>query len=93
MNPLTTFCWGFFGSFAVEVISIYHAYQNDQELPRRYKLVGFWVVRVTVAIIAGGLAIGYDIHSPLLAANVGAATPLIIQAFGRGLKPPQATIE
>jgi len=55
MNPLTTFCWGFFGSFAVEVISIYQSYQNDQELPRRYKLVGFWVVRVTVAIIAEGL--------------------------------------
>ena len=38
-----------------------------------------------LAIIAGGLAVAYEITTPLLAINVGAATPLILQALGRGL--------
>jgi len=86
MSMLYTFWWGFFGSVAVEVINLYQIYQSNTELPEMYKKRGYWIVRVLLAIVAGGLAISYEIDKPLLAANIGAATPLIIQALGK-VKP------
>src|SRR2546421_6014124 len=84
------FLCGFLGSCAVEVVNLYHTYNVDTEsdyvLPKRYRRVGFWVIRLLLALIAGGLAVAYKINKPLLAINIGAATPLIIQALGQGLK-------
>jgi hypothetical protein len=40
-----------------------------------------------LAVVGGGLALAYDITKPLLAANIGAATPLIIKAFSEGIRP------
>jgi hypothetical protein len=38
-------------------------------------------------LVGGCLALAYEIDKPLLAANIGAATPLIIKAFAEGLRP------
>jgi hypothetical protein len=85
---LETFLWGFGGSAAVEVVTVYHHFTAESEqLPGRYKSGLFWVIRLLLAIVAGGLAVGYGIQDRLLAANIGAATPLIIQALAQGLKP------
>jgi len=85
------FLYGFAGSFAIEIVTLYQIYTVALEtkrkhiLPNRYRRAGFWIVRFMLAIIAGGLAVAYEITTPLLAINVGAATPLILQALGRGL--------
>jgi hypothetical protein len=82
------FLCGFLGSCSVEVVNLYHAYSEGRGkyvLPARYRRTGFWIVRFLLALIAGGLAVAYDIDKPLLAVNIGAATPLIIQALGKGL--------
>ncbi len=53
-----TFLYGFLASYAVEIVTLYRLYLLDQDrLPRRYRKVGFWVVRVLVATVAGGLAV------------------------------------
>ena len=39
-----------------------------------------------LAILAGALAIGYDIHHRILAFNIGAATPLLVSFMARGLR-------
>jgi hypothetical protein len=95
MSTEAQFVWGFAGSLATEVITLYQLYMSTnfddpqaRVLPARYRKVGFWIVRTVVAIMAGGLAVVYGINNPLLAINVGAATPLIIQALGQGLKNP-----
>ena len=88
MTPVEIFGWGFGGSLAVEIMTLYQQLQlRSVELPERYRKVAFWVVRVLVAAIAGALALGYEIQKPLLAANVGAAAPLIIQMFAQGVRP------
>lgn len=96
--PLETwqvFLCGFFGSLATEVITLYQLYlstnfddPNARVIPGRYRQVGFWIVRLAIAIMAGGLAVFYGIDKPLLAINVGAAAPLLIQALGQGIRPP-----
>ena len=87
------FFWGFAGSLAVEVVTLFHILQQDREvsLPRRYRRPCYWLVRLSLAAVGGGLAIAYDIDSRILAANIGAATPAIIVTLTRGgLRPPAA---
>ena len=86
-SPMLIFLWGAGGSVAVEVVTLWGYYEQDKTIPVRYRKIGFWIVRVLLAIMAGGLALAYDIQKPLLAANIGAATPLIIRAFAEGLRP------
>jgi hypothetical protein len=52
---LESFLWGAGGSAAVEILLAYRVYLNDSPTPARYSKWGFWVSRVLVAIIAGGL--------------------------------------
>jgi len=88
MTPLETFFWGFAGSLAVEVVNVNQAFTSRRSaLPRRYRQPAFWVWRVLLAVVGGGLAVAYGItDNRILAANIGVATPLIIQALARGLK-------
>jgi hypothetical protein len=84
---MITFLCGFGGSIAVEIVLLHQVMQTDSALPARYKNLEFWIVRTLLAIVSGGLALAYEIDKPLLAANIGAATPLIIKAFSEGIRP------
>ena len=72
--------WGFAGSMAVEIMMMHESRSGD--LPPKYKKIRFWVVRLLVACVGGGLAYAYGIEAnPLLAANIGASAPAIIHSF------------
>ena len=87
MHSLETFLWGFMGSAAVELLSLLGFYYTRPiRMPTRYSKVGFWVTRVMLALLAGLLAVGYEIEQRILAFNIGAATPLIITFMARGLR-------
>jgi hypothetical protein len=87
------FACGLGGSLAVEIVTLHQYYERgDITLPERYKSIGFWIIRFLLAIIGGCLALAYEIDKPLLAANIGAATPLIIKAFAEGIKPALANM-
>jgi hypothetical protein len=80
------FAWGFLGSMAVEVVTLFRLLQKADalaSLPARYRSVLYWVVRLALAAVGGGLAVAYNIENPILAANIGAATPAIIMALTR----------
>ena len=72
MTPLETFLWGFGGSIAIEIVDLNQAFQSGRSrLPRRYSNWLFWVCRVLLAVVGGGLAVAYGIHdNRLLAANI-----------------------
>ena len=94
MHPLDTFFWGFLGSVAVELVTLLSFYYSRPvHLPRRYRKVGFWITRFGLAMLAGALAVGYEIHQRILAFNVGAATPLIVTFMARGLRPGSTAAE
>jgi len=38
--------------------------------------------------LAGGLALAYEVDKPLLAMNIGAAAPLLVQHFPKGIHEP-----
>ncbi|MGA2328863.1 MAG: hypothetical protein ABSH05_21520 [Bryobacteraceae bacterium] len=85
LDPMLSFAFGFAGSMAVELVAFCAALQAEPfKVPHRYRHPLFWLVRVLVAVVGGSLAIAYEIRSPLPAINIGAATPLIIQALTRG---------
>lgn len=75
--PLQMFLWACMGSVAIEIQSAYRSLQTSG-IPRYYRKPLFWIVRVLLAMIGGGLTVAYDIHQPLLAINIGAATPIIL---------------
>ena len=88
MSPLETFLWGFAGSAAVEVVTIIGFYYKGRaRLPVRYRKIGFWITRLLLACFAGAIAVGYAIEKPILAFNIGAATPLIVTSLARGYRP------
>jgi hypothetical protein len=83
---LETFLEGVLGSGLMEVVTIYEYYNQERELPPRYKKAGFWTVRAMIAISGGLLAYFQGIrNAPLLAINVGASTPLLLRALGSGV--------
>jgi hypothetical protein len=89
MTQTERFLWGVGGSLAVEIITLYQAYHAQRiDIPERYRRIGFWIVRALLSAIAGGLAVAYEIDNRLLAANIGASAPLIIQALARGYADP-----
>ncbi len=76
------------GSLAVEIVNLYQLYQIEPFiLPPRYRSGLFWLVRIVLSLIGGGLALAYKIDQPLLAANIGASAPLIVRAFTEGIRP------
>jgi hypothetical protein len=86
MTPIEQFAWGFLGSVAVEVVALFRLFQKsdgDFVLPGRYRSPLYWIVRVFLAVVGGGLAVAYDIENPILAANIGAATPAIVTTLTR----------
>jgi hypothetical protein len=82
MKPTEAFLWGVAGSVAVEVVAVWKHYDGDGvELPARYKRVSFYITRILLAAIGGGLAVAYQVQAPFVALHIGAATPLIIRAL------------
>lgn len=86
MTPASVFLWGCGGSVAVEVVNLVGVYERPRiAIPQRYRRVGFYAARFFLMLVAGGLAVAYGIDKPVLAVNLGAATPLLIQALARGV--------
>ena len=87
MTTFETFGWGFLGSAAVEVVTLIALYSSPlRRLPSRYRKTGFWITRAGLAVLAGFLAVAYEIDKRILAFNVGAATPLLITFMARGIR-------
>lgn len=86
MTPVEIFTWGFSGSVAVDVVTAAQFFNAPKvDFPDRYRRIAYYFVRFLLALVAGGLAVAYEIDKAILAANIGAATPLIIQTFSQGL--------
>lgn len=82
-----SFLWGAAGSWAVEVLLAYNAYQKDAPTPGRYLKPGFWLVRALVATVAGGLVVAHHIvDQPLLSIHMGVATPAIMAGIAEEMR-------
>lgn len=81
MTPLAMFLWAAGGSLALEFINLYNEIRAERAagLPAYYKNPIFWIVRLLVTAIAGGLAVAEKATSPLIAVNIGASAPAILQ--------------
>ena len=85
---LRTFLFGVGGSVAVEVLRLVKLFQSDQKLPNHITHVRFWIVRSLLALLGGALAVAYDVRSDILAVQIGASAPLLLEQLAR--TPPRA---
>jgi hypothetical protein len=89
LSPLAAFLWAAGGSLALELISLFNEIKAERAagLPRYYKSFVFWMVRLGVTAVAGALAVAEGASRPILAVNIGASAPAILQLLA---KPPQS---
>ncbi len=79
-------CIGCFGSIAIEVVTlINHIISN--KIPSFYKSKLYWCLRILLVITAGGLVYVYVrsgiMINPIIALNIGASAPLLIEKFSK----------
>ena len=79
------FICGFVGSSLVEVVKILRYYESTRRLPARYNKKGFWFTRLILALGGGFFALIYNPASLLLAAHIGASTPLLVATLTESL--------
>jgi hypothetical protein len=92
LSPLAAFLWAAGGSLALEIISLYNEIRAEKTtgLPKYYRSPVFWIVRIFVTGIAGGLAVAEGASRPLLAVNIGASAPAILQLLSSAGSAPAA---
>jgi hypothetical protein len=86
---LRNFLLGFAGSCCVEVVILYKYFVAGRRLPKRYSRWAFWVVRAGLAGTGGLLAWAYAPSNDILALNIGAAAPAIIDNVFHKIPPEQ----
>jgi hypothetical protein len=95
MSIVLIFFLGMAGSGLVELATGLKHYESSgvdngngtrskKTLPDWYSDPKFWVLRGLLAVAAGGLAVLYEVDKPLLAVNIGASAPLLIQMLAQG---------
>lgn len=89
MIPSLVFVWGFVGSLAVAIVNVILAY-DQRQLPRRYIKVSYWFLRFLLAVIAGLVALAFDVEKPIHAFSIGVAAPLIIRRLEHQPKLPSS---
>jgi hypothetical protein len=77
------FVFGVIGSVSMEVLVMYSMYLRGRQWPQRYSQKGFWVVRSLIAFMGGLLAFAYGVENSVLALQIGAATPAILEKLGQ----------
>lgn len=90
MDGVDIFLCGAAGSLAVEVCRICGILERRGYLPARYRKATFWFARLLLAAAGGGLSVAYDVETPILAVNIGAAAPVIISVFSSTPPPAEA---
>ena len=68
------FWWGVLGSMAVEIVSLARTYERTRRFPAKYADWRYWLLRSSLAVMGGALAVAQEVHTPLLAIQIGAAT-------------------
>jgi hypothetical protein len=92
MSTTAIFFWAAAGSIAVDVVTALRIYDGDKiDFPARYQHVFYYICRLVLAGIGGGLAVAYDITTPILAINIGASAPLILTSLSQGLQKGSRT--
>lgn len=88
MTPeLETFFWAFGANMAVELLDIQTSLKTGSRLPVHHRTRIYWVVCLILASVAGFLAIAHNIKgNPLLAINIGVATPIILRSLGKRMR-------
>jgi len=77
----------------MEVLAVVPFFYSDPIVfPERYHRKLFWIIRLILGVMAGGLALAFGAQTPVLALNIGASAPLILKALAQSI-PPSVPIQ
>lgn len=98
MQPLSsTFLWAVCGGLAAEALRWWRLLQNQRSgvtlnLPAYARSPFYWALTVLIVLAGGMLAVAYAASGeplgPILAVNVGASAPLVIQGLAASAPAP-----
>src|SRR5713226_7891967 len=78
MAPIELFLWGCLGAVGIELFSAVRYLQEPPgRLPARYLNAAYWLSRLVLVLISGGLSVMIGARSVIGAVYVGAAAPLL----------------
>jgi hypothetical protein len=80
------FVVGVFASLVVELVRIWRFWQTNHRLPNDCYKPPYYVIRLALALAAGGLPLVYGVESSVLALHLGASAPLIFEQIANA--PP-----
>ena len=83
-------CWGLLGGCSAELLRWFRIRdQLHRGVPDWAKSLAYWVVTVLMILSGGALVLMYEYSgtslTPALAANVGAAAPLVLSSLSANL--------
>lgn len=81
------FLYGILGSGGVEIVALAISFDAKEGLPPKYGKLLYWIVRVLVAVVAGGLVLAYGVTEPIVCVHIGASAPVIYSQFAK--QPPE----
>jgi hypothetical protein len=86
MDKLTGFSWGIVGGFLAELLGWYKLRQTaPADFPAWARSWAYWILTALMIAAGGALAVIYVASDmplkPLLAVNIGASAPLILQSL------------
>jgi hypothetical protein len=82
MTLIEIFIWGFVGSVGAEIVELVCSLRGGaRRLPRLYSRRVFYLARLLLALMGGGMAVAQRADKPMLAIQIGATTPIILQSF------------
>jgi hypothetical protein len=87
MYPHEQFVWGFLGSVAFEILLLHRVFKAGKSLPKKLGHASYWIISLLVAMVAGALAVATQAPTPLLAMQIGVATPLLINRWSKESPP------
>lgn len=81
------YCWGLFGSLAVEAAAaLVYCEQENFNLPVRYRKPAYLFIRLIVAMAAGMVPIIMNAQSIYAAFYLGASAPLFLDRLAKGVE-------
>jgi hypothetical protein len=85
------FLWGSAGGLLAEFLGIWSLRKEDN-WPKYFRRLRYYLISLMMSLIGGGMAVIYGMHEMpgLLALNIGASAPLMLQRLLTPLAPETA---
>ncbi len=95
VGGIWVFVFGCAGGFVAEYVGVWNLRKEEPHLwPAYFKRFRYYAISAVMVLMGGGLAVIYGMNPmpAILALNIGASAPLIIQKLTQTIPPPATPV-